>query len=295
MNASMTSNNMNTSTTSVDINETNAQQMLIVESQQRPVIAYFWAEMNPASQQMLPVMEKIAADYQGDCLLARIDVAQQGMIAQQLGVQGLPTTMIIKDGRPIDGFAGQADEQEIRDILGKYLPQPWDKQLQQAQALIADAHYAEALPLLRQAYNDSSQRPDIGLHLARVYMEQNRLDEVESLLNATPMAAQDELYAQLKSQLHLKRTAAKTPEVDTLEKKLAANPDDLDTRLQLAIQYQQEKNAEKALELLLSIMKTNKQFRDGEAKQIMLDIFKTLGHGDPLVTEYQRQLFSLLY
>lgn len=280
---------------SIDINESNAQAMLIAESQQRPVVACFWAATHPSSQQMLAVLEKLASEYAGDFLLARVDVSTQGMIARQLGIQGLPTLMVIMNGRPVDGFAGEAGEAGIRELLDKYLPKPWDKQLARAQALVDQQQFGEALPLLRQAYADSSQRPDIGLWLALVYMEQNRLDEVEMLLKATPMAAQDELYARLRAQLDLKRSAAKNPALDSLEQALAADPGNLDLKLQLAIQYQQEKEAAKALELLLSIVKTDKLYRDGEAKKVMLDIFRSLGHGDPLVTEYQRQLFSLLY
>ena len=56
----------------VNINEHNAQQMLIEESQQRLVVAFFWAEANPPSQQMLPLMENIANEYNGDFLLARV-------------------------------------------------------------------------------------------------------------------------------------------------------------------------------------------------------------------------------
>ena len=123
----------------------------------------------------------------------------------------------------------------------------------------------------------------------------NRLDEAEALLKTIPLAEQDALYQQLVSQLALKRTAAKTPEIDTLEKALANEPDNLDIKMQLAIQYQQEQQARKALELLIQILKTDKNYKNGEAKKTILDIFKSLGSGDPLVTEFQRQLFSLLY
>lgn len=279
----------------VTINEENVQQLLIAESQQRPVLAYFWAEMNKSSLQLMPTLENIANEYGGDFLLAKVNVAEQTMIARQLGVQGLPTAMLIQNGRPIDGFSGNQSESEIRTLLDKYLPKPWDKQVVVAQTLIAEQQYVEALNMLRQAYNDSAQQANIGLQLARVYNELNRLDETELLLKSTPMAAQDALYEQLLAQLHLKRSAAKTPEVETLERALTQNPNDLTLKMQLAIQYQQENQPRKALELLLQIVKTDKTHQDGAARKTMLDIFKSLGAGDPLVTEFQRQLFSLLY
>jgi putative thioredoxin len=277
------------------IDDTNAQALLIAESQQRLVMAYFWAAANAPSQQLLPILEKIANDYAGDFLLGKVNVAEHPTIARQLGIQSLPTVMLIQNGRPIDGFAGMQSESEIRKLLDKYLPNPWDKMLVSAKNLIENGDFSEALVLLRQAYTESQQQPDIAIHLAQVYMALNRLDEAESLLKTIPLAEQDALYQQLVSQLALKRTAAKTPEIDTLEKALANEPDNLDIKMQLAIQYQQEHQTRKALELLIQILKTDKNYKNGEAKKTILDIFKSLGSGDPLVTEFQRQLFSLLY
>ncbi len=279
----------------VTIDETNAQALLIAESQQRPVMAYFWATMNAQSQQLMPTLEKIANEYAGDFLLGKVNVAEQPMIARQLGVQSLPTMMLIQNGRPVDGFAGVQSESEIRKLLDKYLPNPMDKVLATAQELIEKGDVTAALALLRQAYTESQQRPDIGIHLAQVYLSLNRIDEAESLLKNIRLADQDNRYHQLVSQIQLKRTAAKTPEIETLENSLANDPDNLDIKMQLAIQYQQEQQARKALEFLIGILKTDKNYNNGEAKKTILDIFKSLGAGDPLVTEFQRQLFSLLY
>lgn len=277
------------------IDETNAQSLLIEESQERLVMACFWADMNAHSKQLLPVLETIANTYAGDFLLAKVNVAEHAAIARQLGVQSLPTVMLIRNGRPVDGFAGVLPDNDIRQLLDKYLPKPWDRLLDTARVLIDQHNWVDALPVLRQAHGDSGQQADITLYLAHVYVELNRLDEAEALLKSVPLVEHTGFYEQLVSQLHLKRTAAKTPEIETLEKALAAEPGNLDIKMQLAIQYQQEQQPRKALELLIQILKTDKNYNNGEAKKTILDIFKSLGIGDPLVTEFQRQLFSLLY
>ena len=123
----------------------------------------------------------------------------------------------------------------------------------------------------------------------------HRIDEAEILLNSTPLAEQNALYHQLKAQITLQHSAENTPEVKALEQALALTPDDLALKIQLAVQFQHEHQTRKALELLIAVMRTDKQFNNGEAKKIMLDIFKSLGTSDPLVTEFQRQLFALLY
>ena len=287
--------NIDTSPLIATIDETNAQELLIDESQKRLVLANFWADGSMQCQQVKQTLEKLATEYSGDFLLSNVNAAEQQMLARQLRVQSLPTVMFIKDGQPIDGFAGSREEFQIRELLDKYLPKPWDKQLLNAQALINNKDYPEAINLLRPAYEDSGQQSNIGIALAGCYIEINRLQEAESILGTIPLAGQDYHYEQLKSQLQLKLTAAKTPEIEALEAANAEDPDNLDIKMQLAVQYSQEQHTREALEHLIQILRIDKEFANGEARKTMLDIFKSLGNKDPLVIEYQRQLFSLLY
>ena len=118
----------------VNVDETNAQQVLIEESARRPVVVDFWAARSEPSQVLSPLLEKLADEYQGDFLLAKVNADEQQMIAQQLGVRNLPTVMVIKDGQPVDGFTGAQPEAQIREMLDKYLPKPWDGMLASREA-----------------------------------------------------------------------------------------------------------------------------------------------------------------
>ena len=221
----------------VDINESNAQQALIEESQKRLVVAAFWSPRSPSSAALVDIIAAIADTYQGDFLLAKVNADEQAMIAQQLGVRGLPTVMLLKDGQPIDGFAGEKDEAGVKAVLEQHLPKPWDKQKHVAEGLIADGDFRGALEQLQPAYSDSGQQSDIGLLLAHCLVELFRLDEAENILNQIPMVDQDTLYQQLVSQIELKRSAAESPEITALKAQAEQNPDDLGLKLQLAVQY----------------------------------------------------------
>lgn len=280
---------------SVTITMENAQTLLLDESQQRLVVACFWAEASAQSIEVRQTLEKIATSYGGDFLLASVDAVREQMIARQLQIRSVPSVMLIKNGQPIDGFAGPMGEAQIREILDQHLPKPCDKQLAEAQLLIAEEKFSLALPLLLSAHKDSGGRSDIALALGNCYLPLNRLDELEALLATIPMEDQDALYQQLLAQLHLKRTATKTPETEALENALAADPENLSLKMQLAVRYSQENLTKEALEHLIQILRKDKQFGDGEARKRMLDIFRSLGNQDPLVIHYQRQLFSLLY
>ena len=279
----------------VEVSAENAQQVLIDESMKRPVVVDFWAESCEPCKTLKPLLVKLAMEYDGQFLLATVDCDKQQAISSQFGIRNLPTVMIIKDGQPIDGFAGEQTEHAIRELLGKHLPKPWDLAHQQAQQQMGEGRYSDALPALRQACESSNQQNDILMSLIHCYIELNRCSEAQELLANIKLANQDKLYEQLKAQLELKQQAAKTPEIQALEEKLNNNPNDMDSAFQLALQFNNHNQHREALELLYAILQSDRDFQDGAARKSLLDIIKTLGNQDPLATEYQKKLFSLLY
>lgn len=279
----------------VTVTMANAKAMLIDESMQRPVLIDFWAEWCAPCKVMLPVLEKLANEYAGQFLLAKVNCDEEPRIAEQFGVRSLPTIMIMKDGQPVDGFVGAQTETALRELLEKFLPKPWDLQLQQALELIAAGDHGTALTLLRKAYEDSRKRADIGIELAGALLALKRFDEAQAQLDTTKLADRDQRYQQLLAQLELQREASKTPEIRALEEALQKAPGDSETAYQLALQYSQNAQHREALDLLIGVLRADRLFRDGVAKKAVLDIIAVLGNSDPLAKEYQRKLFSLMY
>lgn len=279
----------------VNIDETNAAQLLIEESHNRPVVVDFWADWCEPCKVLMPMLEKIATEYNGAFLLAKVNADEQAAITQQFGVQSLPTVMVIQNGQPVDGFAGAQSENEVRAMLGKYLPKPWDGLLQLAQEALEEGDYARALTPLRQAWDDSGQLYEITVAYVHALIENMRLDEAETVLDGIRMADQDAAYEQLRAQLEIKREAAKSPEIEALEQQLSQDPDNLDLRHQLAVQFTSSGQFKDAMEHLITILRKDLDHGDGATKKALLDTVASLGKGDPLAVEYQRKLYSLLY
>ena len=278
-----------------NINQTNASALLIEESHKRPIVVDFWADWCEPCKVLMPLLEKIAKEYDGAFLLAKVNADEQPEIAQQLGVRSLPTVMVIQGGQPVDGFAGAQSEAFVRDMLAKYLPKPWDGLLQLGQEAMERGEFAEALTPLRQAWTDSGQQHNITIAYAHALIESLRLDEAEAILDGVRMADQDADYEQLRAQLEIKREAAKSPEIEALEQQLQADPDNLDLRYQLGVQYTNSGQYRDAMEQLLLILRKDLGHGDGATKRMLLDTIASLGKGDPLAAEYQRKLYSLLY
>ena len=286
---------MNAANHVVDIDESNAQTLLIEESLNRPVVVDFWADWCGPCKQLMPILEKLAAEYQGAFLLAKVNADEQQMLAQQLGVRSLPTVMVIKDGQPVDGFSGAQPESAVREMLDKHVPSPQADALAEAEQLMAEGDIPGALTLYRGAWEDSGKKPEFTMAYAGALIAANRLDEAEALLADIRMVDQDARYEQLMAQIELQRQAARSPEVEALEADLARDEQNHEVRIKLAVQLGTHGQYREALEHLLVVLRADRDWGNGEAKRVYLDMIATIGKGDPLAAEYQRKLFSLLY
>ncbi len=286
---------MNAANHVVDIDESNAQTLLIEESLNRPVVVDFWADWCGPCKQLMPILENLAAEYQGAFLLAKVNADEQQMLAQQLGVRSLPTVMVIKDGQPVDGFSGAQPESAVREMLDKHVPSPQADALAEAEQRLAEGDIPGALTLYRGAWEESGQKPEFTMAYAGALIAANRLDEAEALLADIKMVDQDARYEQLKAQIELQRQAARSPEVEALEADLASDEQDHEVRIKLAVQLSSHGQYREALEHLLVVLRADRDWGNGEAKRVYLDMIATIGKGDPLAAEYQRKLFSLLY
>ena len=278
----------------INISEANLHQTL-EQSVSVPVLFYFWSERSQHCQQLTPVLEKLAAQYAGQFILAKVDCDAEQMVAAQFGLRAIPTVYLFQNGQPVDGFQGPQPEEAIRALLDKVLPREEELKAQQAMELIEQGDHAGALPLLKEAWQMSNQASEIGLLLAQTQIALNRSDDAEAVLKTIPLQDQDTRYQGLVAQIELLKQAADTPEIQQLQQQVEQNPQDAQLAAQLALQYHQVGRNEEALELLFSHLKTDLGAAEGQARKTFQEILAALGTGDQLASKYRRQLYSLLY
>lgn len=278
----------------VNITEANLQQTLEL-SMTKPVLFYFWSERSQHCLELTPVLESLAAQYNGQFVLAKLDCDAEQRVASQFGLRAIPTVYLFQNGQPVDGFQGPQPEEAVRALLDKVLPREEELKAQQALELIQEGKHDEALPLLKAAWQLSSQDSQIGLLLAQTQIELNRSEDAEAVLKTIPLQDQDTRYQGLLAKIDLLKQAADTPEIQQLQQQVANNPDDAALASQLALQLHQVGRNEEALELLFSHLKTDLAAADGQARKMFQEILAALGTGDALASKYRRQLYALLY
>nr|WP_241623165.1 co-chaperone YbbN [Rosenbergiella australiborealis] len=278
----------------IDIDESNLQQVL-EQSTQLPVVFYFWSERSQHCVELSPVLNKLANEYAGQFILARLDCDQQQHIASQFGLRAIPTVYLFQNGQPVDGFQGPQPEAAIRELLAKVLPREEDLKVQQANALLAENKLLDALPLLRDAWQLSEQNSEIGFIYAKTLLDLHRVEEAQDVLNHVPLQDQDSRYQGLLAQIDLLKQAADSPEIQQLQTELEADPQNTAVANSLAIQLQQVGRHEEALALLFNLLRKDLSCGEGQIRKTFQEILAALGTGDALAAKYRRQLYSLLY
>ncbi|MEQ9878415.1 co-chaperone YbbN [Pectobacterium aroidearum] len=280
--------------TIVDVNESNLHQVL-EHSMTLPVLFYFWSARSQHCLELEPVLDKLAQEYAGQFVLAKVDCDAEQRVAAQFGLRSIPTVYLFKDGQPLDGFQGPQPEEAIRELLKRALPKEEELKVAQAQQLIQENKLPEAMQLLKDAWQLSQQRSDIGLMLAEVQIQIKRSEDAEAVLATIPLQDQDTRYHSLVAQIELLKQAADTPEIQHLQQQLDADPQNAELAVQLALQLHQVGRNEEALELLMGFLKKDLAVANGSARKTLMDIMAALGTGDALAARYRRQLYSLLY
>ncbi|MDD1781464.1 co-chaperone YbbN [Enterovibrio sp. ZSDZ35] len=278
----------------VELTEQNFQQVL-EGSVENPVLIHFWAQMSPESTEIIPALEKLAHEYSGAFTLALLNCEQQQMLAAQFGVRSLPTIALFSNGQPVDGIAGPQTEDSVKEMLSRHLPGQDEMAFKQAQALITDGNFTEALAQLKLLEASLGELGVFKLALAECYVETQQYDLAETILGTVLMQDQDAQYKALVAKVELHKQAADTPEIRELQKAFESDPENADLAYELAIQYSQVNRQEEALELLIGLLRKNLNFADGDAKKTMMDILAALGQGNEVAGRYRRQLYALLY
>lgn len=279
---------------SVELNEQNFQQIL-EGSTQTPVLIHFWAPMSQESITVIPALQQLAQQYGDAVTLALLNCEEQQGLAQQFGVQTLPTIALFKSGQAIDGMGGPQSIDAIQGMLDKHLPSQEELQLGQAFKLVEEGNYQSALPILLALLEHFGGNGQIKLHIAQCYIETQSYEQAETILSEILMQDQDSKYKELIAKLELHKQAGNTPEIQALEDQYKADTTNNEIALELAIQYSQVNRQEAALDILIEILLKDLNAEDGQVKKTMMDILSALGQGNPIAGKYRRQLYSLLY
>ena len=268
----------------------------VIEASSRvPVLLDFWASWCQPCHALMPVLAKLAEEYEGRFLLGKLNTEEEQDIAAQFGIRSIPTVKLFRDGQPVDEFMGALPEQAVREFLDRHLPRESDAQVDAARQRLQDGDAAGALALLEAACEADPGNARVTIALAEAQAASGDAEAAGATLDSLPADEKDtpEVDA-LRSRLYFAAQAADSPAPAELESRLESNTDDHDARLQLATHRIANGDYEAAMELLLELMQKDREFGDDAGRNGLVKLFTLLGD-DPLVGKYRRRMASLLY
>ncbi|WP_405006213.1 tetratricopeptide repeat protein [Kitasatospora purpeofusca] len=270
----------------IDVTEDTFETEVVQRSTEVPVVVDFWAEWCGPCKQLSPILERLAEEYAGRIVLAKIDVEANRLIAQQFGIEGIPAVMAVVAGQLVPLFQGAENEANVRKVLDQLILVA-EQRFGIVGGVGAPAEGVEAAAPQRpedpalSAAHDALDRGDLA---GAVQAYRNVLVEQPGNTEARLGLAQAQL---------LHRVEGLDPQA--VRAAAAADPKDVVAQLGAADLDLVGGHVEDAFgRLVVTVGKTFGEDRD-TVRVRLLELFEVIGTEDPRVTAARQALARVLF
>jgi putative thioredoxin len=270
----------------LDVNEADFEYEVLNFSKSTPVVVDFWATWCGPCKTLSPILEKLADEARGAFRLAKVDVDPNPNLAMRYGVRSIPTVKAFQNGQVVAEFVGLQPEARIRDFLRGLAPSASDLLVEKGNSLLGQRAWPEAERAFKKSLDQAPGSPAGLLGLAKAELAQGRVGEAEKILKNIPssreygaaMALQPLVEAL--NQYH----QGKLPEENGLY-----------AAYRNCLRLVTRGNVYAALDGLLDIIRQDKQFMNGQARQVFLGLLEVLGPDDATSRQYRSELAAILF
>ncbi len=279
-----------------DVSADEFGEKVIKASTSATVVVDFWAEWCAPCLILGPVLENIVRSYNGEVLLAKLNLDENPRMASEWGIQSIPAVKIFRDGKVVGEFIGALPETEVKRQIDAAVPSPADEMTEDGLRLLEQGNVSEAEKRFRRALEVDPRYPLANLKTAQILLDKGYLKQAaEFASKVEPDAAEYPQAARLVSQVGFMQHCQDGGGAEAIARRLQQDPSNLDIQYAQACCLAAEGQYEKALEALLAIVQADKHFRDGAARGAMVRVFSLVGERSDLADRYRPKLAQALY
>ena len=269
----------------IDVTVQNFEAEVITASMQTPVLVDFWATWCGPCKSLGPVLEQLEAEYDGRFKLAKIDSDKEQELAAAFGIRSIPTCILMKNGQPVDGFAGALPAGQVRQFLDKHVPSEGavaaEAEVDEAEALLESGDTDAALKKLADALAQDPANDDARYDYVRLLIATGAYEEAAATLEE-PLAREprplrfDALRRWLDAMEFVEKDERGNWPVEQFDAKIAENKRDFDTRFAKAQALMAEGQWAASMDELLEIVMRDKAWNDQAARKTYVAILELL-------------------
>jgi putative thioredoxin len=269
----------------IDVNEQDFQQKVIDISKTVPVIVDLWAEWCGPCKQLSPLLEKLAAEYKGRFVLAKVDVDANPRLSQMFQVQSIPAVFAVIGESAGPLFQGAIPEAELRQVIEEVLRIAAE---QGVNGTINTEVQDEISPVIEEEQIDPRLEAAFNAIEKGDFVAAN--NSYKEMLNQNPA---DQVALAGLAQVGLLERASKLNPNDVLQK--ASDRKDFASQMDLADLELMKGNPGAGFAVLINAIKISSGEERDKLRERLLELFIVVGDGDPEVIKARRDLASALF
>ena len=263
-----------------------------------PVLVDFWADWCNPCKMLMPILDKLALEYEGKLWVAKIDTESEKELSTTYGIRSLPTAKIFRHGQVVDEFMGVLPEPQIKEIIDRHVVHPADAEIDKAGQLASDGEIEHAISVLKKAWVKNPNYPKLSLNLATYQLKANDPYSASEALSDLPLNSIYEAdIKRIRAQVNLALRLGTEVDVNIFENKVKEDPENLDVRLEWGqALLQSEDSVDDGVEALIGVIQRARESTQAEeARETLVQLFESLNPADSRVSSYRRQLARALH
>lgn len=269
---------------------------VVEQSMECPVVVDFWAEWCQPCQQLMPLLEKLAVEFDGRFILVKINVDEHPELAGAFGVQSIPFVVAMIDGQPVSQLPGVQPEPQLRQWIESFVPSAAVEAYNAGLSAEGDNDPIKAEEQFRTATVLEPETAAFQIALARILLQLDRQQECQEILEQLETRGFLEPEAEaLKEQLSMRASVEDSGGIAAARTALDADSENLELKIHLAEALSVEKRYAEACELLLDIVNNDRSEIRDKAKEAMVVILGAMGPKSKQAADFRRRLATAFY